>query len=84
MKNNGIIELITTFVILTIFIAFAFVFGMVIIITAFCLALFVFLRSYYLRWKYGKSAFQKTHTTTTTQEKITIIDAEYKDVSDKK
>ena len=83
MKNNGIIELIITFVILSIFIAFAFFFGMVIIIATFCLALFVFLRSYYLRWKHGKSALQKTHTTTTTQETITIIDAEYKDISDK-
>lgn len=48
------------------------------------LAIFITLRTYYLRWRY-KGAFMKpTQSNNNPEIKATIIDVEYHDISDKK
>jgi O-antigen/teichoic acid export membrane protein len=84
------LELFFTLISLTIFVGFlifALWFGaaliVVMLVSGVFLALFVVVRGYYLNWRYGKSNFSPTTTAQHTQTQTTIIDVEYKDVSDK-
>jgi|GEM_PF-3366169 len=86
-------ELFFTLVSLTIFIGFvifALWFGAALMVIFFVsgvfLALFLVLRGYYLNWRYGKTEIGKAarkNTTRHTETTTTIIDVEYKDISDK-
>jgi membrane protein insertase Oxa1/YidC/SpoIIIJ len=84
-----IIFSIIGFIILAAFIAFALWFGAAIILFVFVssifLAVFIVLRSYYLRMRYGKSAMKnpKNDSIFPVESKTTIIDVEFHDVSDK-
>lgn len=64
------------------FISFAISFGIafigIVIIAGFVLGIYIVLRGYYLRWKFGSVATQ------TREEGATIIDTDYQDISDKK
>jgi len=78
------------FIILACFIAFALWFGAAIILLVFIsslfLAVFIVLRSYYLRMRYGNyspSEKPKHDGVFPGDQKATIIDAEFHDVSDK-
>lgn len=53
----------------------------ILIISAF-LAMYIILRSYYLRWRY-KDGFIQPSKTNIQETKTTIIDVEYHDISDK-
>lgn len=80
------IELFLTLLSLTIFVGFlifALWFGaallIIMLVSGSFIALFIVLRGYYLHWRYGKTLPNTSNIKTTT----TIIDVEYKDISDK-
>ncbi len=85
------IELLFTLIslmVFAVFIAFALWFGAALLVVIFIsgafFAVYFVLRGYYLRWKYGNmmnSHPQNQYSETVT--KTTIIDAEYKDISEK-
>ncbi len=84
-----IIFSIIGFVILAAFIGLALWFGAIIILVVFIssafLAVFIVLRSYYLRMRYGSKMSEKpgNENRFINEPKATIIDVEFHDVSDK-
>lgn len=83
---TDIIFAVVGFLVFGIFIAFALWFGVAVILFVFVssvlLALFIVIRSYYLRWRFNNAPLKPTKSPIKEAE-TTIIDVEYHDISEK-